>query len=286
MPPKLAYHVLLQAIRTSFRDSVRTMIITLGENATVADILDKLDDFYGNASTSETLMQNFYSDCQKDDDTIVEYGSRIEQTFTRALRSSSMEQSLRDVILRTTFWTGLSNQSLKNSTRHLFYSVKDFELLLREMRKVEQEQVSATVSRPAGKQQVAQQHSGQTSDVPDTAQLSKQLNEMMEKMNVMEKKKDSQQQALAAKQFSFQDDSQQQCGDRYTKGRGYSNNRGCNRGSYRSYGRGRGFGRGFQNSGNNDKDQNSNRGDPRGRNRGGASGRGTKRGGYSRGDLN
>ena len=48
------------------------MITTVGENATVADILDKLDGFYGNASTSETLMQNFYSDYQKDDDTIVE----------------------------------------------------------------------------------------------------------------------------------------------------------------------------------------------------------------------
>ena len=48
------------------------------------------------------------------------------------------------------------------------------------MRKVEQEHVSATVSRP-GKQKVAQQHSGQTSDIPDTTQLSKQLSEMMEK---------------------------------------------------------------------------------------------------------
>ena len=37
-------------------------------------------------------MQNFYSDYRKDDDSIVEYGSRIEQTLTRALRSSSMEQ--------------------------------------------------------------------------------------------------------------------------------------------------------------------------------------------------
>ena len=64
---------------------------------------------------------------------------------------------------------------------------------------------------------------------------------MMEKMKVMEKKMDSQQQALAAKRFSFQDDSQQQYGGRYNKGRGYSNNRGWNRGSYRGNGRGRGF---------------------------------------------
>lgn len=40
-------------------------------------------------------------------------------------------------MLRTKFWTGLSNQSLKNSTRHLFDTIKDFQHLLRDMRKVE-----------------------------------------------------------------------------------------------------------------------------------------------------
>ena len=184
-PHAVPDHVLLQTIRTSLRGSAKTMITNLGEDATVTDILTKLDDFYGNVSTCETLMQTFYSDFQKDDDSIVKYGSRLEQTLTRALQTTSMELSLKDAMLHPKFWTGLSNQQLKNSTRHLFDKVKDFQLLLREMRKVEQEQVS--ISLPAGKQKVAQQHSGHTADLPDVSQLSKQLNEIMEKMKNVEK---------------------------------------------------------------------------------------------------
>ena len=86
----------------------------------------------------------------KDDESIVDYGSRIEQTLTRAFRTTQIELSLKDAMLRTKFWTGLSKQILKNSTRHLFDTVKDFQHLLCEMRKVEQEQFSATVTPATG----------------------------------------------------------------------------------------------------------------------------------------
>ena len=115
--------IILQAIRTSLRGSARTMITTLGEHATVADILDKLHDYYRTVSSCETLMQNFYSDSPKDAESIGDYGSRIEQTLTRAFRTTEMEPSLRDAMLRTKFWISLSNQSLKHSTRHLFDTV-------------------------------------------------------------------------------------------------------------------------------------------------------------------
>lgn len=280
-------HVLLQAIRTSLRGDARTMITTLGERATVTDILGKLDGFYGMVSTCETLMQNFYSDYQKDSDTIVQYGSRLEQTLSRALRNSNMESATRDAMLRTKFWTGLSNQQLKSSTRHLFDSIKDFQLLLREIRKVEQEEASNI--RPAGKQKVVQQHYGQTSDISDVAQLSKQLNEMMGKMKAMEKKIDSQQQLLSSKQFSFSNEgSQQQYGrPNFNRGRGNSFDRGYGRETYRgSYrgtyrGQNRDRGRGYQNSDNNSYEPNNLSGGSQGRNRGGANGRGTSRGGYS-----
>ena len=281
-------HIILQAIRTSLRGSARNMITTLGENATVTDILEKLHDYYGTVSSCETLMQNFYSDSQKDDESIVDYGSRIEQTLTRAFRTTQMEPSLKDAMLRTKFWTGLSNQSLKNSTRHLFDTVKDFQHLLREMRKVEQEQFSATVTPATGKHKVAQQHAGQASN-PDITQLSKQLSEMMEKMKAMEKKIDSQQEAV--KQFSSQGNDFQNYGSYRGRGynqgynRGYSHNRGNGRGSNRGYGKGRGYGRGYQNqnSDNNEEQNTSGRGGFRGKNRGGANGRGNHRGGNSGG---
>ena len=45
-------------------------------------------------------------------------------------------------MLRSKFWTGLKSQSLKNSTRHLYDTIKDFQSLLREIQKVDQEENS------------------------------------------------------------------------------------------------------------------------------------------------
>jgi hypothetical protein len=46
-------------------------------------------------------------------------------------------------MLRNKFWTGLASHPLKNYTRHLYDSIKDFQHLLREVRKVQQEDESA-----------------------------------------------------------------------------------------------------------------------------------------------
>lgn len=274
-------HVLLQAIRNSLKGSARTILVPLGESATVADILNKLDGFYGNVSSAETLMQNFYSDFQKDKESIVEYGSRLEQTLARAIRYGHIDLSAKDAMLRTKFWTGLNSQQLKNSTRHLFDSIKDFQLLLREIRKVEQEDASG--SRLASKQKTAQQHSSQASNEPDTAQLLKQMNVLMEKMQVMEKKLDSQQQQLSARQPSSPDSSYQQPYQQpqYSTSRSRSVGRGFGRG-YNRGARSRGYGRGFQNTEGSQYQYNRD-GSSQGGNRGGASGRGASRGGNFRG---
>lgn len=139
----LPEHLLLQSIRNSLRGTARNMLVPLGESATVDDILEKLDGFYGNVCTSETLMQSFYSDCQKENETIVSYGSRIERTLSRAVTLGHLDLVAKDGMLRSKFWTGLKSQTLKNSTRHLYDSIKDFKSLLREIRKVDMEDSSS-----------------------------------------------------------------------------------------------------------------------------------------------
>ena len=65
-------------------------------------------------------------------------------------------------MLRSKFWTGLRSQELRNSTQHLYDSVKDFQLLLKKIRKVEQDianskrPVPSITSVPHKK--IAQQH--------------------------------------------------------------------------------------------------------------------------------
>ena len=107
----------------------------MGENASIDYILNKLDGFYGNVSSSETLIQSFYSDYQKDSETIVAHGSRLEQTLSRAIRYGHIDLVAKDAMLRSKFWTGLKSAQLKHSTRHLYDSIKDFSFYLKKFEK-------------------------------------------------------------------------------------------------------------------------------------------------------
>ena len=96
-------YLLLQSIHSSLKGIARSMLVPLGETATVQNILDKLDGFYGNVSTSETLMQNFYSEFQKDSESIVTYGSRLEQILSKAIKDGHIDESVKDSMLRSKF---------------------------------------------------------------------------------------------------------------------------------------------------------------------------------------
>ena len=268
----LTEDLLKQHIRNSLKGSARSMLVPLGEGASVTAILNKLDGFYGNVSSSETLMQSFFTDYQKDNESIVDYGLRLEQVLSRAIRSGHFDDVGKDAMLRTKFWSGLKNQQLKNSTRHLFDSLKDFQSLLREIRKVEQVEISS--ARPAPKQKVVQQQATQSLGGSDKvgSQLLKQMNELMSRMSAMEKRLDSQQQASASadSQAPFQATAQKDGGFR-NYGRGQDRRRGRGRGyqSYQSY-----------NSGQNTyQEYGRGRGNSRDSHRGGTSGRGANTGG-------
>lgn len=290
-PNYLPEHMLLQSIRNSLKGVARAMLVPLGEQATVKDILHKLDGFYGNVSTSETLIQSFYNDYQKDTESIVTYGSRLEQTLSRAIRCGHADLAAKDSMLRSKFWTGLKSQELKNSTRHLYDSVKDFQVLLREIRKVEQEEVSS--SRPPTKTKVAQQQGCQASSDETNSQLLKQMTELMSRMKTLEQKLESQQQSFQSSSTSFNPSSYSHT-DYNPRGRG----RGYQRGSWRgNSGKGyrnknynnnsgnfqnRGNNSNFQNNQNNQNSNNSNNSSSAG-NRGGANGRNSDSGSQSGG---
>lgn len=248
--------VLLHSIRSSLRGEARSLLVPLGENASVTDILAKLDGFYGNVSTGETLIQAFYNDFQKENESIAAYGSRLEQTLSRAIRCGHMDLSAKDSMLRSKFWTGLRSQQLKNSTRHLYDSIKDFQLLLREIRKVDQEESSSSRPSTTPKQKVAQQHSGQV-PTDQSEQIIKQMSELMGRMKSLEQKLETQQQTFAA--VGGQPSFQQQ--PRYHQGRGRGN-----------------FGRGYNTRGQQQNWRGSFRGGRfRGGGHGGTSGRGAVR---------
>ena len=130
----------LQPFRSSLKGTAREILIPLGENASVDNIIAKLEDFYGNVCTLENIMQNFYFDHQQEGESIVTYGSRLEQCISKAVRLGHIDANAKDAMLRSKFWSGLKSSQLRNATRHKYESVKEFHSLLREVRQIEQEE--------------------------------------------------------------------------------------------------------------------------------------------------
>ena len=147
--------ILLQIIRNSLKGNARSLLVSLGEQATVSQVLDKLDGFYGLVSTSETLMQEFYNDSQRENESIVQYGSRLESILTKAVKLAHIDNAAKDAMLRSKFWTGLKSKSLRNATRYLFDSIKDFQSLFKEIRKVEQEEMCSS-NKPTARKSTTQ----------------------------------------------------------------------------------------------------------------------------------
>ena len=278
--------VLLHSIRASLRGAARELLVPMGEDASVDEVLEKLDGFYGNVSTAETIIQSFYNDFQKERECVASFGSRLEQTLSRAIRYGHMELSAKDSMLRSKFWTGLKSQQLRNSTRYLYDTYKDFPSLLREIRKVEQEEsCSQRPVQPAGasaKQKVAQQHASQvpTDQSDKSVDIQKQMSDLMTIVKSLEQKVDAQQQAFAAANTS--ESSAQHNSDydsRSSQNYGSHNQRGKGRGYGRGQWRG-GFGRG--NTGNYQNNRGGFKGgSSRGRGRGGPNRGGSGRGGGS-----
>ena len=95
--------LLLQSIRNSLRDTPRSILVSLGESASVSEVLDKFNGFYGTVSSSETLLQSFFSDSFTDNESIVAYGQRLEQTIIKAIASGHIDEFAKDTMLRSKF---------------------------------------------------------------------------------------------------------------------------------------------------------------------------------------
>lgn len=182
-------HIILQALRNSLKGTARSMLVSLGEGASVNDVLTKLDGFYGTVSTCEILMQSFYNDYQKENESIVSFASRIEETLIKAINRGHLDISAKDSMLRSKFWTGLKSQELRNSTRHHYDGKKNFQSLLMEIRKVEQEETNKVHTIQKTNPKVARQQPNQVETQKDSnKEVLDQLTKLMSRLESLEQK--------------------------------------------------------------------------------------------------
>ena len=128
---------LLQAARASLRGEASQIAVRLGTSATLTMLLAKLEQIYGCIEPGEDVLARFYSAKQGADETVVQWACRIEQIMTLAFELKKVTPDDAPDRLRQKLWSGLKQQ-LKDVSGHKFDSIKDYDTLLVEIRKLEQ----------------------------------------------------------------------------------------------------------------------------------------------------
>ena len=135
---------IVQSIRKSLRGRAKRVILTLGTAAKIEDIMDKLENEFGNVASGQTIMKEFYTATQKETESVNEWGLRLEEIFQRAIEKGKAREVERDTTLREQFWKSLRSERLKNATRVKYESLKSFEQLRKAVRAEENEMKLAT----------------------------------------------------------------------------------------------------------------------------------------------
>ena len=111
----------------------------MGSEATVTDILERLEGVFSNVATPMSILQDFYSVSQKIDESVAAWGLRLEEILQKAIEKGKVRREDRDEMQRNKFWRSLRNEKLKMTTRIDFQTIKSFDLLRKKVRAEEYE---------------------------------------------------------------------------------------------------------------------------------------------------
>ncbi|XP_052719113.1 uncharacterized protein LOC128190909 [Crassostrea angulata] len=128
--PEIKETTIIQSIRTSLRRTDKTMLLSL---------LDKLNILFGEVSNNGMIMQEFFNTFEFEGECATSFGCRLESMLQNAIDYGYLSKSSKNDLLRHKFWTSLSSERLKSQTRHKYDTLKNYDHLLLEIRKVEKE---------------------------------------------------------------------------------------------------------------------------------------------------
>ncbi|XP_041369945.1 paraneoplastic antigen Ma3-like [Gigantopelta aegis] len=133
---KHSHEVITQAVKRSLKGDAAKVAMRLGSDASLSQLVHKLQSIYGSVDEGEALLGEFYSARQQDGEDVSSWGCRVEDLFYKAFKSNA-DQMNANHMLRTRFWGGLQ-QWIKDCSGHIFDKIQDFDRLRVELRRVEQ----------------------------------------------------------------------------------------------------------------------------------------------------
>lgn len=129
---------IITSVRKSLRSPAADEMIYLGEKATLANILYKLQSLYGTVMSGNTVLEHFYSEPQRVGEPCTKWSTRLEDLCHVAVEKGVVSRESMPTMLRDRFWAGLRDLQIKNALRHRKDSL-NFEEIVIEARTLEEE---------------------------------------------------------------------------------------------------------------------------------------------------
>ena len=98
---------------------------------------------FGNIQTDQELKLQFYSTKQIHDESIVQFACRLQKLINEIKEKVYISSDDRAEMMRSTFFSGLINRSIKQGICHWYDNGKDFDVLFKAARSLELEQSSS-----------------------------------------------------------------------------------------------------------------------------------------------
>jgi hypothetical protein len=140
-------HEVKSAIHQSVTGMAAEILMRLGQDTNVTQILDKFQNIFGTVISDEKLLSDFYTSKQNSTETVAEWACRIEDMLCHP---NLVGLPNRNKMLKSRFFHGLSSEAIRNAIRHRFEE-ENFDRLLVLAREAEDEITTKTgkaVSKP------------------------------------------------------------------------------------------------------------------------------------------
>ncbi|KAJ8041237.1 Paraneoplastic antigen Ma3-like [Holothuria leucospilota] len=127
------------AVRRSLRGQAAEIARFLGPQATIKQILTKLEQVYGTVESGAVLLQQVYLSKQEPHEIASTFGLRLQLLAFKCRERGGITSDAIDQTLKTIFWQGLHDESMKNALRHKYECIRSFDDVIKSVRTIEQE---------------------------------------------------------------------------------------------------------------------------------------------------
>ena len=127
-------YIVNQALRNFLKGQARRVLFTQRPEATTEQIIYKLERTFGNVASGQTVLQEFFTAEQRENESVTLLGIRLEEIYQRAVDKGFATYEQRVKMLTERFWRSLQSIELQNATRVYYHSAQSFEVLRQKVR--------------------------------------------------------------------------------------------------------------------------------------------------------